>query len=131
MKETVLFSQNEDSGQARIYVLDKTREILTYKISGNMRMGRSVAEAQVEIPLFSSIASRKHGEFFQLDGKFYYKDTRSANGTFINGEKIGADQETDTVLLKDGDVIRIDHKDLLHPHADAVVIVFAYGEDTQ
>ena len=52
----------------------------------------------------SSVVSRKHGMFFYREGRFFYKDSHSLNGTWINEEKIEGGQEKQ---LQDGDIIQI------------------------
>ncbi len=45
--------------------------------------------------------SKKHCEFSYSDGQYYVRDLDSANGTFVNGDKV------DKRRLRSGDKIRI------------------------
>ena len=47
--------------------------------------------------------SREHAQIVEKDGNFYLRDLSSANGTFLNGERVS---ETD-YLLSDGDAISL------------------------
>ena len=41
----------------------------------------------------TGVVSRKHGVLYYQDGRFYYKDTNSLNGSWINGVKMEATKE--------------------------------------
>lgn len=45
--------------------------------------------------------SRKHAEVYVEEGKLYVRDVGSANGTFVNGARLG----TQPVVLADGDQV--------------------------
>ena len=53
------------------------------------------------IRLIDAKVSRNHARIFETDGGFLIEDTKSSNGTFVNGEKI------ESRLLKHGDTITI------------------------
>jgi predicted component of type VI protein secretion system len=54
------------------------------------------------IRIRSSQVSRRHCELFEDDGRLIIRDLGSANGTFVNGKRIGAQQ-----VVKPGDVITV------------------------
>lgn len=54
------------------------------------------------IVLRSLSVGRNHGRIDPKDDKYYYTDLGSVNGSFINGQKV-----TGSVLLNDGDALRL------------------------
>lgn len=50
--------------------------------------------------------SRKHASIIRKDGSLYLVDRASANGTFLNGQRLVANQPR---VLRDGDDIRLGH----------------------
>ena len=72
-----------------------TRRILT--VNNPMIVGRSTALQlkSLENSLFESpIISRNHGIFSFKNGRFYYLDNHSPNGSFLNGNKVKPGEET-------------------------------------
>ncbi|KAL7746936.1 hypothetical protein RI367_007756 [Sorochytrium milnesiophthora] len=56
----------------------------------------------------SKVVSRQHGELWSEGSHFFFKDTKSSSGTFINNVRISpAGQESAPVQLKDGDIIQL------------------------
>ena len=55
---------------------------------------------ECDISILEPALSRKHAELEPLDGKLIIRDLGSANGTYVNGEKI------DEVSLKDKDILQ-------------------------
>lgn len=111
-------------GRTRRFVLDgREKWTLGHEIKES-RKNKDIAPNTPDIPLRSEIASRKHGEFLCLDGQLYYVDRDNYNGTYYNGEKIkkGLNGSAIPVLLKDGDVLRIDAPDLNDPDSRHVII---------
>ena len=79
----------------------------TYALDDKLswRVGRPVGENQPDIRLYSSTVSRRHGEFRNMDGIWFYLDYNGKNGTVFNGNHIGAGIKgrVKPILLKDGD----------------------------
>lgn len=50
--------------------------------------------------------SRRHASIIRKDGSLYLVDNASANGTFLNGQRVVANQPR---VLRDGDDIRLGH----------------------
>ena len=48
--------------------------------------------------------SRRHASIVRKDGSLYLVDKASANGTFLNGQKLVANQPR---VLRDGDEVRL------------------------
>ena len=64
-----------------------------------LSIGRS---READIPLLDDKVSRVHCGIRLSDGKFYLKDLKSRNGTFVNGQRV-----EDTVEVKAGDRLQI------------------------
>ena len=64
-----------------------------------LSIGRS---READIPLLDDKVSRVHCGIRLSEGKFYLKDLKSRNGTYVNGERV-----EDTVEIKAGDRIQI------------------------
>jgi hypothetical protein len=50
--------------------------------------------------------SRRHAKIIRKSGSLYLVDMNSANGTFLNGQQLVAEQSR---ILRDGDAIRLAH----------------------
>ena len=103
----------------------KTGQIAEYSLMNENTIGRVSSEAYMDISVDSPIVSRRHGRVYKQDGYYFYEDLSSANGTYINGVLYGRESESGKYknLLKIGDVLRIDHRDLKTPHDEAVILV--------
>lgn len=79
-----------------------------------------------EIVMSSKIVSREHGKIMNIDGRWFYVDKGSTNGTYYNGSKlmITGSGESNAVELKNGDILRIDSRDLEHPEERGVWMLF-------
>lgn len=80
-----------------------------------------------DLALSSSIASREHGWFMRMEGKWYFVDNpKNLNGTFYNGVKIPRplSGKRKGIPLESGDVLRIDNEDLSHASRDGVLMLF-------
>lgn len=90
-------------------------------------LGRVAENNSPDIPLRSPIAGRKQGEFLFTDGNWYYCEKGSLNGTFHNGRKIERDLQGvfRPVLLKNGDVLRVDYSDLDTPDSRGVWMLYS------
>jgi len=130
MNKTVLYTGPDSSENATLYVLDKTEEIKAYKLGQNVRIGRVGGGKNAEIELNSNITSREHGEILFMGNSYIYTDMNSLNGTFINGVKYGRESEEgkSSVRLQNGDVLRIDQKNLNCTHSDAILMLFLLGD---
>lgn len=98
-----------------------------FTMQSRWTIGRTTPENRPDISLTSPIAGRKHGEFVFVSGQWFYCDRGSLNGTFYNGTKIetGLNGRVCPVMLKDGDVLRIDNDDLNMPDPSSVWILFS------
>ena len=92
----------------------------------------------------SGVLSAKHGLLFYDNQRFWFKDTNSRNGSWLNNVQIKAEQ---TVVLKEGDLLQLGRDSptdkqilgkikLFYPHEDSSLIpsscaVLADTEDIQ
>lgn len=89
-------------------------------------LGRRTPQNQPDIPLSSEIAGRTHGEFrvqaCANRKNWYYEDKGSLNGTFHNGNKLSKplNNKRAYIPVYDGDILRIDAKNLERPDARGV-----------
>ncbi|XP_037914910.1 sarcolemmal membrane-associated protein [Hermetia illucens] len=94
----VLYCQpNSHPFQTRTLLLEPNQEV---------KVGRSIARNRVSenTAIFDcKVLSRNHAVIWYSDGKFYIKDTRSSNGTFINEQRISQSEPEE---LHFGDIIK-------------------------
>lgn len=97
-----------------LQVLD-TKETFTFELEPNdeVIMGRVDPETDERPPVDLTSASglekgvsRKHAVIMRKDGSLHIMDNGSANGTFLNGQRLVANQPR---ILRDGDDIRLGH----------------------
>lgn len=121
--------------RATLFIIDATGKPKIIELRGDATIGRDYAESDRDIRIVSSIVGRKHGELFYDNSRdsYYYIDNNSLNGTYINGRKLEPynDRGSKAVLLRDGDIIRIDRSDLKHPHPQAVLMIFSRSFDVK
>lgn len=77
-----------------------------YPLNKEIFIGRSDGN---EIILKDPYVSKKHLKIAEDEGNFYVEDLSSANGTYLNGEKI-----MDVARLKNGDRIRVGQVEFLY-----------------
>jgi len=75
----------------------KIKEV--YPIDKDVTIGRS---NQNNICIKDPYISKQHMRIVEDEGDFYLEDLNSANGTFVNGDRV-----MDVVKLKNGDSIRL------------------------
>lgn len=126
-KNRTVYYKSSNTQRAALLILEKEKAVRVVSLSGRACVGRNSEEVSNDIVLSSSIVSRKHGEFLydEITQSHYYKDCNSLNGTYINGTKLEVNGiESKAVRLMDGDVIRVDRRELNNPHPEAVVMVY-------
>lgn len=96
-------------------VVDTKRSfVFDYDEITQIIIGRKDNNEELKVPLvdLSSVAglekgvSRRHAKIVHRDGKLHVVDNGSANGTYLNGQKLFAEQPR---VLRDGDEIRLGH----------------------
>lgn len=127
MEKTVGFSPAPEYS-ATLLVIDKRCQPRVVPLKGNMTFGRRHSGQLCDILVDSVIVGRRHGEFIYESGSnaFYYIDNNSLNGTYINGYKLQQynARGSKAFRLNDGDIIRVDRKNLNQPHPEAVIMIF-------
>ena len=90
---------NSEVIEERVIYLDKPCKI-----------GRSVAKIKPELnnAIFDcKVLSRNHASLWYENSKFYLQDTKSSNGTFLNGNRLGKSNEDSAPFdLNSGDIIQ-------------------------
>ncbi|MGE0622685.1 MAG: FHA domain-containing protein [Pseudomonadales bacterium] len=71
--------------QASEWWLHADRDESIYKVTGTLGVGRGDDN---EILLLDDHISRRHAQFLLQDGVVWLRDLRSANGTFVNGQRL-------------------------------------------
>jgi len=116
---------NNHSVQAELIVIYGNGEIRQVPYNDGLSVGRE----NTDLIIHSSIVSRRHGVFFVNDGKCWYRDCNSRNGTYVNGAKLKKydDNWSEPVMLQDGDILKIDRSEASESHPEAVEILFRYS----
>ena len=76
-----------------------------YSIDEELTLGRRVDN---DIVIKDPYVSKYHFKIVQDEDNYFIEDLDSANGTFLNGERL-----EDAVMLKNGDIIRIGNIEFL------------------
>ncbi|KAH6908948.1 SMAD/FHA domain-containing protein [Coprinopsis sp. MPI-PUGE-AT-0042] len=88
----------------------------------------------------SLVLSRQHAEVWARGGKIYIQDTKSYNGTFINGERLSSEEvESNVFELKSDDILEIgvdvvdraDSDTILHHKVAARVVCIFTEQDAR
>lgn len=110
---------------AIVLYLPSKNQIQDIALKNENTLGRFSSSSDADIQIDSPVVSRKHGKIYLQDDYFFYEDLSSTNGTYINGVLYGRESENGKYknILKIGDVLRIDHRDLNNPHPDAAILV--------
>ncbi|MGN0370939.1 MAG: FHA domain-containing protein [Butyrivibrio sp.] len=89
-------------------------------------IGRASMNNNPNIQLNTEIVGRKHAEIIRIGNDWFYVDKGSINGTYHNGKKIekGINGSFSPVSLNNGDILRIDSKDLNHPDSRGIWMMF-------
>jgi pSer/pThr/pTyr-binding forkhead associated (FHA) protein len=83
--ELLIGTERQSPSQADEWWLHADREESIYKVTGTLDAGRSDDN---EILLLDDHISRKHARFMLKDDVVWVQDLRSANGTYVNGERL-------------------------------------------
>ena len=126
-EKTAFYSINEDPGNAQLYIFDRSGEVKVHHLKDGDTLGRNYDGSTASIRLNSPIVSRNHGQFLFLNGSYWFRDSGSLNGTYINGKRYGKDspEGLSGKALRDGDVIRIDQENPEVMHEDAVLLIYS------
>ena len=67
-EKTTYYSINEDTGNAQLYIYDRSGRITVHRLKDGDTLGRNYEGATSSILLDSPIVSRRHGEFLFSNG---------------------------------------------------------------
>ena len=126
MSKTLMYTDRPNS-VAKLIILHPAGNIEEVLLSGPCVIGRKHEGSTAGIQLDCAIASRQHGEIAVLEGEYFYRDTGSLNGTFVNGVLYGKDAKRAAVKLENGDVLRIDQAGGAGRHPKSAVMIFAFS----
>ena len=115
LEETILFQQKDNTPHLTVI---SGHELHTYILQGEQTLGRVSRSSKPDLPIYSGVASRKHGLFTTNAAGCRYTDAGSMNGTICCGTMLAAG---DGKTLSDGDILRIHGKQ--DPDADMDVIL--------
>lgn len=83
---------------------DEIEELVMGRVDPNT--GEAPPINLTDYDALSKGVSRKHASIIRKDGSLYLVDHASANGTFLNGQRVVANQSR---VLRDGDEVRLGH----------------------
>ena len=115
LEETILFQQKDNTPHLTVI---SGHELHTYILQGEQTLGRVSRSSKPDLPIYSGVASRKHGLFTTNAAGCRYTDAGSMNGTICCGTMLAAGEGK---TLSDGDILRIHGKQ--DPDADMDVIL--------
>jgi ABC-type multidrug transport system ATPase subunit len=124
MDKTVLYTEKPREN-AKLTIFDPAGNIAEVKLAGPCVIGRKFPESTANIQIDCAIASRRHGEIAVMEGAYYYRDTDSLNGTYINDALYGKEAKKAATRLENGDVLRIDQAGGTDRHPQSLVMIFA------
>ena len=118
---------------AVVMYLPSKNQLQEFPLKEDNLLGRTNINSDADIQIDSPVVSRKHGRIYLQDDYFFYEDLLSTNGTYINGVLYGRESGTGKFknLIKIGDVLRIDHRDLSNPHPNAVIFVVIHAVENK
>lgn len=93
-----------DTGQVFTFDADQVTELVIGRL--NTDTGERPAVDLTDSDAIEKGVSRKHAVIVRRDGALHVMDYGSANGTYLNGQKLVAQQPR---ILRDGDDIRLGH----------------------
>lgn len=104
-----------NGGMNLVLTVIETSEVFTFNADqvAEIVLGRSNADTgddpEVDLTIAGGMdkgVSRKHAVIVRRDGALHIMDFSSANGTYLNGQKLVAQQPR---ILRDGDDVRLGH----------------------
>ena len=121
-EETVYYKP--EKGNPCLHVL-VGNDIWFFPLKGCQTLGRPAGSSIPEIPVISSIVSRRHGQFLTGPAGCQYCDEGSTNGTIYNGRMLPAGKPQ---RISDGDVLRIHGRQDKQSEMD-VLLLYSEGGD--
>lgn len=124
--KTIVYTLNQKPANLVIMEGDDVRT-LSLLAQYEWAIGRPSSDTKPDIEINSPIVGRQHGKIQCISGEWYYVDLGSVNGTYHNGEKIKLNDNkvSDAVKLHNGDILRIDSRNLDSPDKRGVFMLFS------
>ena len=98
-----MYSVEEEIGS--YLKLINRKEMIPYKIKEEYALNNKITIGrgnQNDIVLRDPYVSKKHLKIVEDEGKYFLEDLKSANGTYLNNQKV-----LDVTMLKNGDRIKL------------------------
>lgn len=129
-EETVIFTAPQvESDNAHLRILDADGQMKVLHLNRSMTIGREKNNSTADFTFASKYVSGNHGRFTKTGKGFFYEDTNTSNGTYINDQFYRKDQLPQK-LLTSGDVIRIGSKDdKIMAERNLRPIIMIYGQE--
>lgn len=111
----------------RLIVIDSDRDIHEVDLNAFRRSRVSFGrDSSNQIVLKSGLISNTHGCFEYIEGELYIYDNNSTNGIYINNSLLKTDRngESEVHRMKNGDIIRIDDRDMTNGHNMGVMMLY-------
>lgn len=102
--EMVLILQEAYTGKTFVFYASDFEELIIGRQDPSTGIGPAID--LTECDALNKGVSRSHSRIFRRGGSLYIADGGSANGTFLNGQKLFHSQPR---ILRDGDDIRVGH----------------------
>lgn len=120
------FEELPKHDHAMLYVFYESGKMTKHLIEDVSFIGRKSTQNNPAIAIHSPIISRDHGEISRVNGRYFYHDHGSSNGTYINGVLIGKKSPNHAMAMeiKDGDVIAFDVIQNGKHHPERIVAFF-------
>lgn len=122
----IITEQTSENGATLVVI--ENGKVKNYLLMDKIKytIGRCTFDNRPDITLFSKIAGRNHAEIINMGKDYFYVDKGSINGTYYNGKKIrkGLNGSVTPMLLRKGDVLRIDSDNLYNPDVRGVWMMF-------
>lgn len=94
-----------ENGTGSYLKLINRKEMIPYKIREEYSLGKEITigrSNQNNIVLRDPYVSKQHAKIVEDEGKYFLEDLNSANGTYLNNQKV-----LDVTMLKNGDRIKL------------------------
>lgn len=96
------------TGTARLVITEENK-VRCVELDSRPRwtLGRVTPANAPEIPLYADVAGRNQGQLIRVNGRWFYCDGGSTNGTFYNGKRLGGGRNIRPLMLESGDILSV------------------------
>lgn len=116
----------QEQTAAMLVICTDAGAAMQHKISGNLTIGNSRWANTLDIAVDSDALEDLHGRIEYTEKGYVFRDVSKGGHTFYNGVLMGSSDMDgkDSVLLKEGDVIRAEKGDALDSQRNVTVMIF-------